>query len=139
MIVCDTGVLVAAADNRDDDHRACVDLLTGLRLDRRRLLVPGTVLAETGYMLQEHIGPHAEVAFLKALTDGDFSYVELETTDLARAAELVEIYDDLPLGITDATVIALCESLGLTEVATLDTKHFTVVRPNHTTHLTLLP
>lgn len=48
-------------------------------------------------------------------------------------------YQSLPLGTTDATVIAACERLGLTEVASLDRRHFTVVRPRHVKALTLLP
>lgn len=54
-------------------------------------------------------------------------------------AELVLTYEGLPLGTTDATVITLCERLGLSEVATLDRRHFTVVRPRHVEALTLLP
>lgn len=48
-------------------------------------------------------------------------------------------YDDLPLGTTDASVIALAERLGIMEVATLDRRHFTVARPQHVDALTLLP
>jgi hypothetical protein len=36
-------------------------------------------------------------------------------------------------------VIAAAERLAITEVATLDRRHFTVVRPRHATALTLLP
>lgn len=54
-------------------------------------------------------------------------------------AELVEQYADLPLGTTDASVIALAERLNITEVATLDRRHFTVVRPRHVEALILLP
>ncbi|WTY93308.1 hypothetical protein OG589_39230 [Sphaerisporangium sp. NBC_01403] len=51
---------------------------------------------------------------------------------------LVEAYAGLPLGAVDASVIAVAERLGITEVATLDRRHFTVVRPWHTTALVLL-
>jgi predicted nucleic acid-binding protein len=54
-------------------------------------------------------------------------------------AELVKPYADLPLGTCDAAVIALAERLHVDEVATLDLRHFTVVRPRHVTALTLLP
>jgi hypothetical protein len=57
--------------------------------------------------------------FLQSLADGDFSTVELTTSDYARMAELVVNYD-LPLGTTDASVVAIAERLKLTEVATLD-------------------
>ena len=46
---------------------------------------------------------------------------------------------DLRLGLVGAAVIALCERLGQTRVATLDHRHFTVVRTHHCPHLTLLP
>jgi predicted nucleic acid-binding protein len=65
--------------------------------------------------------------------------VELIAADYRRSAELVLTYQDLQLGTTDATVIALCERLGLSQVATLDRRHFTVVRPRHVKTLTLLP
>ena len=48
-------------------------------------------------------------------------------------------YADLSLGVVDAAVIATAERLGVTEVATLDRRHFSVVRPRHTPALTLLP
>ena len=54
-------------------------------------------------------------------------------------AELVRRYDDLPVGTTDASVIGLAERLGVTELATLDRRHFTVVRPRHVSALTPLP
>lgn len=76
---------------------------------------------------------------MTALADGDFSPVELVGADYRRAAELVRTYGDLPLGTTDAIVIAVSERLGVSEVATLDHRHFRVVRPRHVRALTLLP
>ena len=139
MILCDSGPLFAAADLKDADHHACVELFTGLRLARRRLLVPATVVAEVGYMLQTKVGSFAEAAFLQAIGDGDLEFVDLKAEDGSRMAELVNQYDDLPLGTTDASVIALAERLGIREVATLDRRHFTVVRPRHVEALSLLP
>ena len=80
-----------------------------------------------------------ESLFLQSLADGDFLAVDLTASDYARMAELVVTYGDLPLGTTDASVIAIAERLKLTEVATLDRRHFTVVRPTHISTLTLLP
>lgn len=139
MILCDTGPLVAAALSNDDHHRACVDLLTGLHLARRSLLLPAPVTAEVGYLLAREAGAAVESLFLRSVAEGDFEPVDLTADDYARMAELVNEYADLPLGTTDAAVIALAERLGITEVATLDRRHFTVVRPVHTAALVLLP
>jgi predicted nucleic acid-binding protein len=139
VILVDSGPLIAAAIVKQPDHHACVELFTGLRLANRRLLVPPTVVAEVGFMLEKLGGVRAEVAFLRALGRLDFEPVELTSADFERMAELVEHYDDLPLGTTDASVVALAERLNVTEIATLDRRHFTVVRPNHLDALALLP
>jgi uncharacterized protein len=139
VIVCDTGPLVAAALVNDDHHRACVDLFTGLHLAGRTLLVPGPVVAEVGYLLHSRAGSHVEALFLDSLAEGDFTAVDLTDEDYGRAAELVRQYHDLPLGTTDACVIALTERLRLPEVATVDRRHFSVVRPAHVRALSLLP
>lgn len=41
----------------------------------------------------------------------------------------VEKYDDLPLGTVDAAVVAIAERLGADRIATLNRRHFSVVRP----------
>jgi len=76
---------------------------------------------------------------LQSIADGDFEPVALEAEDFARMAQLVAQYDDLPLGTTDASVIALAERLGIEEVVTLDQRHFRTVRPSHVNALLLLP
>lgn len=138
MIVCDTGPLVAAA-LESDNHHLCTELFTGLHLANRRLLVPGTVVAEVGYLLAREVGADVESMFLTALADGDFEPVNLAHEDYRRAAELVKQYKDLGLGTTDATVIALAERLKVTEIASLDHRHFHVVRPRHIAAFELLP
>ena len=139
MILCDAGPLVAAFIRSENSHRACVELFTGLRLARRKLLLSATVVAEVGYMLNALAGPADEAAFLRAIAEGDFEPVDLTVSDYARMAELVVQYDDFPLGTTDASVIAIAERLGVAEIATLDRRHFTAVRPSHVDHFKLLP
>jgi predicted nucleic acid-binding protein len=53
--------------------------------------------------------------------------------------ELVETYADVPLGATDASVVAVAERLGIAEIATLDHRHFRAIRPRHVSAFTLLP
>jgi predicted nucleic acid-binding protein len=139
MILCDTGPLVAAVIQSEGSHHSCVELFTGLRLARRKLMLPATVVAEVGYMLNALAGPTDESVFLRAIAEGDFEPVDLTVSDYARMAELVAQYDDFPLGTTDASVIAIAERLGIAEIATLDRRHFLAVRPNHIDHFRLLP
>jgi uncharacterized protein len=139
VIVCDTGPLVAAALSNDQHHESCVELFTRLHAARTEILIPATVAAEVGYLLAREAGARVESLFLRSLADGDFIPVELTAADYSRMAELVVTYASLPLGTTDASVIAVAERLNLDEIATLDRRHFTVVRPGHVDALTLLP
>lgn len=81
----------------------------------------------------------AEAAFLRSLRSHRYQVEAPTEADLLRAAELVEQYDDLPLGGTDASIVALSERLGEVEIATIDRRHFTVVPPVHVEHFTVLP
>jgi hypothetical protein len=53
-------------------------------------------------------------------------------------AELVTTYADVPLG-ADASVVAIAEPIGTTTIISLCRRHFSVVRPTHTTAFTLVP
>jgi len=110
-----------------------------MHLAGRQMLLPAPIVAEVGYLLGTRAGVKAESVFLRSLAAHDFVPVELIQSDYSRMAELVERYADLPLGTSDAAVIALAERLDITDVATLDHRHFAVVRPRHTAGLTLLP
>jgi predicted nucleic acid-binding protein len=135
-VIVDTGPLVAAANRREPDHAACRDLLTKAP---GQLTLPALVVAEATFMIERAGGPPAEARFVRSLGSARFRIETPTHDDLARAADLIEQYADLPLGGTDATVIALAERLGEDEVATLDHRHFSVVRPRHVTAFTLLP
>lgn len=139
MVICDTGPLVAAAIVSDPDYRPRVDMFAGMHMARRPIVIPAPVVAEVGYLLGTRGNPRIEASFLTSLADGTFRVESLTDQDYRRAAELVEQYGDLPLGTTDAAVVAVAERLNVVEVATLDHRHFTVVRPNHVAALTLLP
>ena len=136
MILVDTGPLVAAADLDDADHRVCVELFASTP---GPLIVPALIVAEVCYLLGRHAGSRVEASFLRSLADGTLTLAELQPPDFRRMADLVEQYDNLPLGGSDASVVALAERLGVTTVMTLYRRHFSVVRPRHVATFTLLP
>jgi predicted nucleic acid-binding protein len=59
--------------------------------------------------------------------------------DWLRVGELVWQYRDLPLGTVDASVVATAERLGISTLATLDRRHFGVVKPAHAAAFALAP
>lgn len=103
------------------------------------MIVPTLVITEVVYLLGSRLGVGPEVRFLGDLADGAFAVESVAAGDWLRIAELVARYRDLPLGTVDASVVAAAERLGIDEIATLDRRHFTVVRPCHTEAFTLLP
>jgi predicted nucleic acid-binding protein len=136
MIVVDTGPIVALLNSRDDHHERCKSFLAG---HPGPLLIPTTVFTEVCMLAERRRGTKAELAFLSDVRSGLFTMLETASIDLDRISELVETYSDLPLGTVDASVIALAERLGLSAVATLDHRHFSIVRPRHVPAFELLP
>jgi hypothetical protein len=134
-LVLDTGPLLAALDAADPDHDHCAGLLSECDED---LVVPILVLAELDYWCHERLGGAAWISFLEDLLAGVYR-LESCAADLARCREIQLRYDDQPVGVVDASVLALVERLGESKLATLDHRHFAVMRPAHVEALSLLP
>lgn len=103
------------------------------------LVVPTLVITEVAYLAETRLGAEAEVRFLGDLAAGAFFVDPVAPGDWLRIAELVARYRDLPLGTVDASVVAAAERLEITEIATLDRRHFGVVRPAHVSTFEILP
>jgi predicted nucleic acid-binding protein len=92
------------------------------------LIVPTLVVTEVVYLLGTRLGADAEVRFLGDLASGNLITESVAAADWMRIAELVNQYRSLPLGTVDASVIAAAERLVVSDVATLDRRHFSVVQ-----------
>jgi uncharacterized protein len=136
MLVVDAGPLVAAASATDRNHQRCVELLSHAA---RPIVVPALVVTEVAYFLGDRIGNHAELAFARSIRRGELDVEPVEPPDWMRIEELVDQYADLPLGVVDASVVAACERLGAETLASLDRRHFSIVRPRHCEALRLVP
>ncbi len=123
-------------DLDDQDHESCLRLLEE---HPGPLIVPELVVCEVAYLLATRVGAEAEVRFLGDLAAGNLMPEPVHAADWLRIAELVWAYRDLPLGTVDASVVAAAERLGITEIATLDHRHFSVVRPKHADAFRILP
>lgn len=135
-MIVDTGVLYAVLDRDDRHHAAAVDLIATTDAVLR---VPMLVIAEVTHLAGTRLGTEAEVRFLGDVASGELIPEPVHPADWERIAELVARYRDLPLGTVDASLVALAERLGETDVASFDRRDLTVVRPRHCQALTLLP
>lgn len=137
VIIVDTGVLVALLSVTDRHHSQCVRWYDQAR---DLLLVPTPVLAEAAYLVERDCGPQIEAEFVRSFGPvGPFRLAHVYAEDMPRIAELVEQYADLRLGTVDAAVVGVAERLEANQLATVDRRHFSVVRPRHVTAFTLLP
>lgn len=97
------------------------------------------MVTEVSYLIGTRLGQAAEVRFLGDLASGSFVTDPVPPANWLHIAELVWRYRDLPLGTVDASVVATAERLRITTIATLDRRHFSVVRPAHTRAFELVP
>ena len=135
MLLVDTGVFISAADRDEPRHVECAELLR----THRDLSVTAPVIPETAWLLEDRLGPEAEVRFLRFATSDPVEIVDLTQADYDRSIELISLYADLGLGFVDASVVAVAERLGISTIATLNRRDFAVVRPAHVDAFELVP
>ena len=134
-LVIDSGVLYATLDASDGAHERCSAVLERARGAR---VVPAPVLTEVDWLCGRR---HRDV-FASALGEVDSGGLVVEDLlpeDYRRVRQLLETYADLRVGFVDAAVLAIVERLREPKLATLDHRHFSVMRPRHVEALQLLP
>ena len=120
--------LIAAAIRSDLDHHRCVRFFEEAS---EPLVVPQLVITEAAYLVGRLIDSRAEAAFLRALTEGSLIFEPVDAGDLRRAADLIDTYFDSSSRHGRCHRDRSGRRLGATKIATLDRRHFTVVRPAH--------
>lgn len=135
-LILDTGPVLALLDADDPDHAPCVELVESIN---EVLVVVAPTLVEVDYWVRKRLTPRVWEIFTEDIERGAYRLENLTPADIRRAASLEATYADLSLGFVDAAVITVCERLGERKVATLDQRHFSVVRPRHCPALELLP
>jgi predicted nucleic acid-binding protein len=134
-LVTDTSVVYAALDPSERHHHRCSEVVT----TRSPIALPAPVFTETSMLSRSRGNTKGVDALLASVIDGSVVVVDLEWGDYVRARQLVGQYADLGLSFVDASVIAVAERLEETMIATLDRRHFSVVRPLHCEAFTLVP
>jgi len=123
-------------DRSDADHERCSALVEGAN---EPIVIPAPVIVELDWLSGRRLQVEAFLSLLEDIQDKRLAVEEMRMVDYARSKELVDRYRDLPLGFVDAAVLSIVERLGEAKLATLDHRHFAVVRPRHVPTLRLLP
>jgi predicted nucleic acid-binding protein len=135
-LILDSGPLLASIDRRDANYVACRQLIESAD---EPIVVPGPVLVEVDYFIHTRLHPGVRLTLLDNIVSGTIRIEELIADEYQRVRELCERYADADFGFVDAAVLAIVERLNEPKLATLDHRHFGVLRPRHVDSLTLLP
>jgi hypothetical protein len=124
VITLDTSGLLAAIDSSQRLHQAAA---AALRDASPPLLLSPFVLAELDYLISTRVSSQAATALLDQVADGAYRLEPMAAEDIARAAEVIDKYRDLELGLADASIVVLAERYGIADILTLDERHFRAV------------
>ena len=135
-LVLDTGPLYASLDRDDEAHESSRRLI---ETSRERLVIPAPVLVEVDHLLRRSRRGDLMGDLLGDVASGAYEVLDLDAFDYPRVRELCQRYADSDIGFVDAAVLATVERLSETKLATLDHRHFSILRLRHVSALTLLP
>jgi hypothetical protein len=121
----DTGAVVALVNRADRHHAAAVEWFKRFR---GQLLTTEAVVTETAYVLATspaHL--RAALLWFERARAAGLLLVE-PVSDYAALSRIIAQYASLPCDYADASLIALAERMGVTAIATVDQRDFSVYR-----------
>lgn len=133
-VLVDAGPLVALLDRADPAHEPCVAALKTLR---DPMVTVWPAFTEAMYLLGRSW--LAQKALWSRLETDALALAPLDETDAPRLRELMEKYRDLPMDLADAALVRVAERESVTEIFTLDRKHFSAYRPGRRQRFSIVP
>jgi len=125
VILLDTSGVLSALDASDRRHAASAQALRDAVAPR--ILSP-FVLAELDYLLATRVSTRIQRSFLGEVAAGAYRLEAFDIEDIAEANAVLDRYPDLSLGIADASLVVLARRHDVTDILTLDERHFRAVR-----------
>lgn len=117
----DAGPLVAAGNKRDRRHVLSVEFIGGFE---GALITTWPVLTEVCHLI-----PHrAAVRFMRSVALGGIEVRDVPPGALARIADMMEKYADLPMDLADASLVWLGDETGIRDIVTFDDRDFGTYR-----------
>ena len=122
MTLTDAGALVALLDIRDAYHAACAAAVR--RLPTGPLLTTWICFTEAMYLLGAAGGYRYQAVLWDMRATGRLMLHSLTDEEADRMAGLMEKYQDTPMDLADASIVAVAESRSLRRVFTTDTDFY---------------
>ena len=123
-VIVDTSALLAFFDASEPDHEAVSEVLVAADV----LVVSPYVVAELDYLVATRHGVDDELAVLDELAGGAWDLAAFDEDGLRRARGIIASYRDQQIGVADASIVVLAERYRTRTIASLDRRHFDVLR-----------
>jgi hypothetical protein len=134
-LICDTGGIINALTAGMELHEECLGAIN--RADQ--LVLSPLALCEIGYLVAKRQGSSAAAQMLSRLAEPEYEIASFTTVDLTAAIDVMRTYEDLSIGLTDASMVILAKRYKTNEILTLDQGHFRAMRGLDGRHFRLLP
>jgi predicted nucleic acid-binding protein len=134
-IIADTSALLAFFDASEPDHEAVSGVLAAADV----LVVSPYVVAELDYLVATRHGVDNELALLDELAGGAWDLAAFDEDELRRARGVIAKYRDQEIGVADASIVVLAERYRTRTIASLDHRHFDVLRSLDGGYFEVLP
>ncbi len=134
-VIVDTSALLAFFDASEPDHTAVSEVLAAADV----LVVSPYVVAEVDYLVATRHGVDDELVVLDELAGGAWDLAAFDEDGLRRARGIVASYRDQQIGVADASIVVLAERYRTRTIASLDRRHFGVLRSLDGGYFEVLP
>ena len=134
-VIVDTSALLAFFDASEPDHEAVSKVLGAADA----LVVSPYVVAELDYLVATRHGVDNELAVLDELAGGAWHLAAFDEEELRRARRVIASYKDQEIGVADASIVVLAERHRTRTIASLNHRHFGVLRSLDGGHFEVLP
>ena len=97
------------------------------------------VLAEADYLITTRMGGKAAAKLLADVADGAYQLAPFDRHDVQAAGAVLQRFDDLGVGLADASLVVLADRHQTGRVLTFDRRHFRALRWGTRRSFTILP
>jgi predicted nucleic acid-binding protein len=135
-LIADTGFWYALMVKRDRYHEQARLYLSGCK---DTLISTWPVMTETCHLLLRRGSPRAVQVFMQMAAESQFELFPLQREHAFQMARHMKKFADLPMDLTDASLVVLAEELGHGRILSTDQRDFETYRwKNHKPFTNLL-
>ena len=121
-MLTDAGPIIAILDEGDDDHAACLSFLA--TLPKAPLLTTWACFTEAMYLLENAGGYRYQECLWRWRRDGRLVLIDIVEAELNRMDALMKLYQNVPMDLADASLVAVAESRKIRHLFTLDSDFY---------------